>query len=217
MTAPLPPPTPEERTLRAQRLAQSSGSVGNPDIANPLPPETGGIHGRTAGIPNMVWIGGAIVIGIVGLLWYFNRQNNQAATSSTTTTTDQTGQAVDTSGQFETIIAMLRDIQGNTSVPAPAPAPAVPPPPTPSPTPTGPPVVITPMPVSSNPGHNYRINTGDTLGAIAARNNMSEPQLYQNNKAVIEAAARAHGRQNSNGPNGTPGWWIYPGTNLVIT
>lgn len=63
----------------------------------------------------------------------------------------------------------------------------------------------------------HTVAPGDTLGAIAARYQVSADQVYAINATTIEAAAKARGRADSRGgPNNTPGWWIYPGTPLII-
>ena len=60
----------------------------------------------------------------------------------------------------------------------------------------------------------YTVKSGDTLWGIAASklgSGLSWKKIYDKNKTVIEAAAKAHGRSNSD-----CGHWIYPGTTLVI-
>lgn len=60
----------------------------------------------------------------------------------------------------------------------------------------------------------YTVASGDTLGRIAQKKcggTSTWPQLYSKNKATIEAAARKHGRKNSDN-----GHWIYPGTKLNL-
>ena len=77
---------------------------------------------------------------------------------------------------------------------------------------TGTPVhTPTPAPPKTppKPTRVYTIKTGDTLYKIAAKLGVSESLLYQNNKSVIEDAARKHGHANSNGGN-----LIFPGTVL---
>jgi LysM repeat protein len=73
---------------------------------------------------------------------------------------------------------------------------------TPAPKPTTPPVPKPAPPKSPpKPTRVYTVKTGDTLYKIAAKLGVSESLLYQNNKAVIEDAARKHGHANSNGGN----------------
>lgn len=57
----------------------------------------------------------------------------------------------------------------------------------------------------------YTIVSGDTLSGIGARFGKAWQTIYAKNTAVIEAAARSHGRVSSSN-----GHWIYPGTKLVI-
>ena len=42
-------------------------------------------------------------------------------------------------------------------------------------------------------------------------NGAQSSRIYAANSAVIEAAAKQHGKSSSNN-----GWWIYPGTVLAI-
>lgn len=91
-----------------------------------------------------------------------------------------------------------------TNPPPNNPPPNNPPPPPPPPPPTQ---------------RTYTILKGDTLWAISSKHYGTPTrwsQIYNANAGVIEAAARAHGKSSSRGPNGTNGWWIYPGTVLVI-
>lgn len=60
----------------------------------------------------------------------------------------------------------------------------------------------------------HKVVQGDTLWAIARRHygdGSRYTEIYVDNKDVIEAAAKAHGRASS-----SDGWWIYPGTELTI-
>lgn len=63
----------------------------------------------------------------------------------------------------------------------------------------------------------YKVKPGDTLWKIARKfygaNAVTRDwqKIYEANKAVIEKAAKKHGKKNSNN-----GWWIYPGTTLKI-
>lgn len=65
----------------------------------------------------------------------------------------------------------------------------------------------------------YTIHTGDTLTGISVRFYGTASRyvnIYNANAGAIEGAAKAHGKTSSRGPNGTVGWWIYPGTVLQI-
>ncbi len=69
-----------------------------------------------------------------------------------------------------------------------------------------------PAPVSKPRVH--VVVAGDKLWTIAAKyyqNPFHWTRIYARNQAVIEAAARSRGYRNSRG-----GWWIFPGTKLVI-
>ena len=60
----------------------------------------------------------------------------------------------------------------------------------------------------------YRIVQGDTLCGISRKKYKTESKwrnIYNANKKVIEAAAKKHGRRNSDN-----GHWIYPGTVLTL-
>lgn len=99
------------------------------------------------------------------------------------------------------------------------PPPVVTPPPVVKPPP--PPVVKppSPPPPPPPPQRTYTIAPGDTLSGIAVRfygNVARWIDIYNTNQGAIEAAARSHGKSSSRGPNGTPGWWIYPGITLII-
>lgn len=65
----------------------------------------------------------------------------------------------------------------------------------------------------------YVIKSGDTLSRIAMLyygSSSKWPTIYNANASTIEAAAKAHGKASSKGPDGSVGWWIWPGTTLVI-
>src|SRR5262245_50293835 len=113
MTEPYPPPTPEERQLRAARLAGSGGGLA-PGLAPGAPLADGGFwRGRSAGLPNWAWVAGGTIIGIVALLWFFNRKKNSSSDGadygSATVVDDSSGIAT---GQYESILAQIRDQQG---------------------------------------------------------------------------------------------------------
>lgn len=64
----------------------------------------------------------------------------------------------------------------------------------------------------------YVVKQGDNLWDIAKKQTGSSSNymaIYNKNKSVIEAAAKKHGYTSST-HNNTPGWWIFPGTKLVI-
>lgn len=63
-------------------------------------------------------------------------------------------------------------------------------------------------------GSKYIVKKGDTLWDLARTyygDSTKYPVIYQANQETIEAEARRRGRKNSNG-----GYWIYPGTELII-
>lgn len=57
----------------------------------------------------------------------------------------------------------------------------------------------------------YTIREGDNLWDLASRHNISFAQLLQKNIATLDAAAKEHGRENSDS-----GEFIYPGTEIVL-
>ena len=60
----------------------------------------------------------------------------------------------------------------------------------------------------------YTVKSGDNLWKISRRMygaGAKWQKIYKANKNTIESAARKHGRSNSSN-----GWWIYPGTKLII-
>ena len=60
----------------------------------------------------------------------------------------------------------------------------------------------------------YTVKQGDNLWDIARvklGNGERQTEIYNLNKATIEAAAKKHGRSSSSN-----GWWIYPGTVLKL-
>ena len=64
------------------------------------------------------------------------------------------------------------------------------------------------------PAKTHTVGSGDTLWGIAKKaygNGAQSSRIYAANSAVIEAAAKQHGKSSSNN-----GWWIYPGTVLAI-
>lgn len=66
-----------------------------------------------------------------------------------------------------------------------------------------------PPPAKGGGGHSYTIVHGDTLIGIGNKLHVDWHTLYNNNKQVIEAAAKSHGHADSGN-----GHWIFPGTVL---
>lgn len=63
-------------------------------------------------------------------------------------------------------------------------------------------------------GSSYTIKSGDTLWGISSRKlgaGNKWTKIYDANASTIEAAAKRHGRRNSD-----HGHWIYPGTTITI-
>jgi hypothetical protein len=87
---------------------------------------------------------------------------------------------------------------------------------TPAGTTTAPPATGAKPPAgpAKKPAIHYTVRSGDTLDAIAKKELGSTkwgPDIYNSNSAAIEAAAKQHGRANSD-----RGHYIYAGTALVI-
>lgn len=104
------------------------------------------------------------------------------------------------------------------TIPPPHPHPIPEPVPVPTPAPKPKPVPV-PVPPPPPAPRTYTIVHGDTLSGISVRYYGSPGRwidIYNTNSGAIEDAARSHGKSSSRGPNGTVGWWIYPGTTLRI-
>jgi len=98
-----------------------------------------------AGLPVWGWAGLAVAGGVVVLTWLRSRKSTVTPSTDTSSTqlSDAQGLATD---QYETLLSLLRDLQGQNStpigdttptpVPDPTPVPVPNPAPTPSPTPT---------------------------------------------------------------------------------
>jgi LysM domain len=186
-------------------------------MANPLPPEPGsGLKSKVMGLPVWGWVAVAAAGGIVLLMWLQNRKSKTAAPTDTSGTPAYADLSGLTTEQYESLLALLRDIQGNTSVPAPAgpPGPQGPPgtpgtpgpPGTPAPTPT-------PTPTPTTPPHTFRYvwvtpypSQHGTLWGIAQDaygDGNQWNRIYQANKAGTTRA------------DGTPGMIVSP--NLVYS
>lgn len=76
---------------------------------------------KVAGLPTWGWVGIAIVGGVIGLLWFRGRKTATTPDASTATPSivDSSGIAT---GQYESLLALLRDIQGQPSETLPGPA-----------------------------------------------------------------------------------------------
>lgn len=108
---------------------------------------------REAGLPRWGWITLAAAGGVLGLVWYQSHRAAQATAGQQTV--DTTAQGLDT-GQYESLLAILRDLQGQPSQP------------TPTPTPTSPwnPTITIPTPNNPTPVQNWI----DTSGPGPMRN-----------------------------------------------
>jgi hypothetical protein len=90
-----------------------------------------GLQHKVAGLPQWAWIGLATAAAVVGMVWWRSR-SSATTTPTNTTTPDTSGQANGLSTeQYESLLAILRDLQGNQSTPVNTD-------PTPTPTPTAP-------------------------------------------------------------------------------
>lgn len=88
-----------------------------------------------------------------------------------------------------------------------------------TPPPKPPPPKPGPGPAPAPGKRQHTVAKGDTLWRISQRyygRGTKWVQIYNANAGTIEARARAAGKKSSRGPNGTVGWWIYPGTVLII-
>lgn len=84
-----------------------------------------------------------------------------------------------------------------------------------NPAPQAPPPPPPPPPAARQ----HTVQTGDTLWAISLRYYGTANRwrdIYNANAGAIEQVARQRGKTSSTGPNGSPGWWIFPGTVLNI-
>ena len=180
------------------------------------------------GIPVWAWLSiGAMTVG-VGWFLYKKHEATVAAAAANTAATANTGTAsTDTSGaagldtnQYESLLALLQDIQGAVSTPPGTPTPTTPvqtgpviQPVGPEPGPGGP---IAIPPVSTPSANTYTVMSGDSLFTIAAKklgNSADWTQLLAANKSVITNTALQHGATPAKAASGS---LIYPGEKLVI-
>lgn len=107
------------------------GPAGRPPGAPPenppqLPsrqPETGGTFSRrVGGLPVWGWVAIAVAGGVVIFMWLQHKNNSSSGAASAQTATNMTGAdnglATD---QYESLLALLRDVQGEASVHVPGP------------------------------------------------------------------------------------------------
>lgn len=88
-----------------------------------------GLNSKLGPLPYWAWLGMATAAGVVGIIWWRSRKNagdsSQAPQSSAATSPEASGIPTE---QYESLLALLRDIQGQASTPIPG-----------NPTPTPPP------------------------------------------------------------------------------
>lgn len=86
------------------------------------------------------------------------------------------------------------------------------PPPNPGPAPA-------PAPAPQPGPETWVVDPGDSLWGISLKHYGTPGRwmdIYNANVGVIEDTARRHGKSSANGPNGSKGWWIFPGEVLVL-
>lgn len=185
------------------------------------------------GLPVWAWLGIGSVVAGVGWFLYKKHEANTAASTTAAASTANTGTAsTDTSGaagldtnQYESLLALLQDIQGEVSTSTPpaatttttAPPPVVHPVGTPVPGP-GTPIAAPPVstPVTAPTANTYTVASGDSLFTIAAKklgSGNNWPQLLSANKTVITNTALQHGATPAKAASGS---LVYPGEILVI-
>jgi nucleoid-associated protein YgaU len=181
------------------------------------------------GLPVGVWFGLAgLGAGLAWFLYKKHKADSAATTAATATTastasTDTGGSGGMDTGQYESLVALLQDIQGEVSTSTPAGTTV-----TGSPTtvvqPIGPVSTTTPMqlppistPVAPTPTANtYTVMPNDSLFTIAAKrlgSGADWTQILGANKTVITNTALQHGATQSKAASGS---LIYPGEVLVI-
>ena len=75
---------------------------------------------------------------------------------------------------------------------------------------------VQPTGTTSASSTHYTVKQGDTLSAIGKRFGESWQAIYTANKTTIESTAKQHGKSGASGPDGSKGWWIYPGEVLNL-
>lgn len=79
----------------------------------------GGLNKKMAGLPTWAWIALAAAGGIVALVWMQNRRKADDTGSSTASQGASGDDAVVSTEQYESLLALLRDLQGGDSTPVP--------------------------------------------------------------------------------------------------
>lgn len=200
-------------------------------------PSGTGMSKRILGMPMwLVVVGGAAAVSGIYFLWRKHQSSSTPTSTSTTgsgTTTDTTGNEGLSTDQYESLLALLRDIQENQSN-------EESPEPPPSGTPTGgkppiqggnpprgpePPVKISPTPAPKPPTSQKRSVTvgkwpawNSTLWGIAGKeygqsNNANVNKIYSANEDVIIGNEIRHGMSRTTAQQRK---WLYPGESLVI-
>ena len=172
-----------------------------PERTPPPSPGGGGVSKKMMGLPLWGWFALAAAGGIAFFVW---RQKNAASTTAATTDTSNTDTANGLDqGQYESLLATLRDIQGSLS--------------TESGDTTGSGASTQPAngntgntpPVNENhvPGYGwYRVQKGDSPNAIASKYKISLAQFYAwNGKRALAPGRYVKVRGSSNPTTGYKG------------
>jgi LysM repeat protein len=157
-----------------------------PSMHTSAGPDTGsGLTKKMVGLPMWGWIALAAAGGVVALVWMQNHKS-KTTDSSIQTPVDQNPEGLSTD-QYESLLALLRDIQGqpSTPLPTPSPGPAGPPgPPGPSGQPPKPPRTPTPTKLQTVTVAEYTTKNppwNSTLSGIAKHYNTSVSNLMRLN------------------------------------
>jgi nucleoid-associated protein YgaU len=193
----------------------------------------GGFSKKIAGVPLWGWS-----VGIGGLavgIWWWRKKNAASSTqqsntdgtnpSGATSNTTPTNSSMSTE-QYESLLALLRDIQGEegsiiSKLPSQSSTPTMPGPPVPAQPPGAPPKSGSPQPgpqptsprtvtVNKSPAWN------STLWGIAQRyygDGSQYDKIYEANKAMILQEETKHGMTQAQAADRK---WLYPGEKLVV-
>lgn len=97
----------------AEPLIRETGG-GGPGGANPGAAGGGGLSKKMMGLPAWAWVALAAAGGAIFFVWRSKGKSADAAATTSTTPVDSTAQGLDVE-QYESILALLRDIQGTVS------------------------------------------------------------------------------------------------------